>query len=517
MKRNKLSAVVIIAVFGLFSAATSATTAFADDTNPEDAAPAGSEEKNAREDGVETVPAWEAFGSGDQEVLEETFFRLSQDFVATTEIGTRRLGAVPVWPRGELKVGPVRILPYLRESLEYETNVYRRPATGAGTGFGSRGGRKHGYAWINQAGLLADTGMMGGRLRIALTADARWEQNFKSSQPDVFQLDSQLGATYRWANGAWVRGGMAYNRRSDPIEIELASNEFKRTNHNFFITAGFDKDIFFGSKAKMEVGMNVRDVRPNSPTYKAVDRTETTFHAKVSYPFWKQTTQVFVQGSYRVENRQSSSLNDGNVFSLDAGLQGNIPILSGQNRGIRGTLSFGFDHARYEDNSFTRGGRTFVNTDDTTQNTNLSIKGALQYVITNRSTVDLRLLRTNQFSTFGNYQILDRADLTYTRTITPRLTGRFAAFIEHTDPSGKDPPNVIPGDTSQGPNRNMSRGGVGLGARYKVNEWLDADMSWDYERRNAQQDRRYTDHRITLGLTFYLSAIRPKPRRERPK
>jgi hypothetical protein len=519
MKRHKMNAMAILAAFGLLTATGGAYAAdTADDKAGADAK--GSSAKTVREESVDTVPAWQAFGSNDEEVLEETFFRLAQDFVGTSEIGVRRLGQVPIWPRGELKIGSVRVLPYLRESLEWETNVFRTPRTDRDssnlTGSRSRAGRQSGWSWTNQAGILADTRLMGGRLRIALSADSRWQERFRSAQTDTWQMDSQLGASYRWSNGAWVRGGLSYTRRSDPIEIELAGSEFKRTTHNVFLTGGFDKDIFFGSKAKLEVGMRTRDVAPNSRDFKSVDRTETEFHAKASYPFWKKTTRVFARARYRRENRESHSLNDGDVIGLDFGIDGNFPILKGQHRGIRGSVSFGFDHAEYEDPSFTRGGRKFINTDDDDRNTNLAVRAALQYVISSRSTVDLRMLRTNQFSTFGNFQILDRVDLTYSRNITPRLTGRVSSFLEHTDPSGENPPNNLPGD-ARSPNRHMSRGGVGIGVRYKVNDWLDADLSYDYERRNAGVDRSYTNSRVVLGVTFYMSALRPKPRRERPK
>src|SRR5438132_908307 len=69
-----------------------------------------------RDNAVNTLGTWGSFGAADeQETLEETFFRLSRDFATTTEGGIRRLGSVPIWPRGDIKVLGIRILPYLRE------------------------------------------------------------------------------------------------------------------------------------------------------------------------------------------------------------------------------------------------------------------------------------------------------------------------------------------------------------------------------------------------------------------
>ena len=80
---------------------------------------------DARAEAVKTVPAWAPYGADDDATMEETFFRLAQDFVSTSEIGVRRLGHVPIWPRGDLKLGRVRIMPYLRESGEWESNQSR--------------------------------------------------------------------------------------------------------------------------------------------------------------------------------------------------------------------------------------------------------------------------------------------------------------------------------------------------------------------------------------------------------
>ena len=85
MKRHKLSAIAVMAAFGLISLIA---PAHADDEIETDA---------------ETVPAWKSFGGGDSEQLEETFFRLAQDFAALVHVHgserqypeTRRTGAIP--------------------------------------------------------------------------------------------------------------------------------------------------------------------------------------------------------------------------------------------------------------------------------------------------------------------------------------------------------------------------------------------------------------------------------------
>ena len=55
----------------------------------------------------------------------------------------------------------------------------------------------------------------------------------------------------------------------------------------------------------------------------------------------------------------------------------------------------------------------------------------------------------------------------------------------------------------------MQRGGVGVGFRYPIEEWVDLDLSFDYEKRNAEQDNSYTNYRGILGVTFYFSGLNP--------
>ena len=465
-----------------------------------------------RSSSLTTMPAWEAFGTGYPASVEETFFRLAQDFVSTSEVGVQRLGEVPIWPRGDVKFGPVRILPYLRQAAEYQSNLYLKGRTGESGD--RREGREDAWTHINQAGLLAETALMGGRLRIAGSGDARWNVRYDSELPDTWELDSQLGASYRFPQGMWVRGGVAYERRDDPIDAGF-TRDFDRSNVRTFLNAGMDKDVLFGSKLRFEFGMSVRDSIAHEKGLDDSDRTETQYYLKASYPFWKETTRIFGRARYRNDERESQRVNDGDVMGFDVGLEGHIPLREGEYRGLRGQVSVGFDYAAYEDDTFASGSDVVVNDDDR-RNGSLNVQAALQYLMSPRTTVDLRLLRANQFSFYGNYQIVDRADLTFTHNITPRLVGRVATFIEHTNPSGRFPNETRTPDVATSSAPHTTRGGVGVGLRYRVNEWMDVDWTYDYERRNSQI-RPYTNHRVVLGLTFYLNALAPRPKSSGPQ
>lgn len=469
----------------------------------------------ARRSATNAVPKWEAFGQGELESQEETFFRLAQDFVSTSEIGVRRLGHVPLWPRGNLKIGKFRVLPTLRQGAEWETNVFRKRETGQPDDdqpgvFDD--GRRHGWAYSTNAALLADTALAGGRLRLAGSVAGNWDQRFREEQDDTFEADAQLGASYRWASGLWVKGGVAYERREQAVEIEL-SDSFRRTNRRGFFNFGFDRDIFFGTKIQFEAGVSVRDVSPhNDKDFGRLDRTENSYYLKASYPFWKKTTRAFARFRYSESHREDDALNDGDVSGVDFGIEGNLPLTQGGARGIRGSVSVGYDYGDYEDELFQpQPGVQTVRDDDDSQG-NLAIRAALQYVMSARTTFDLRLLRTQQFSAFGNYQVTSRADLSASHNLNRRVSLRVSTYYEYSDPSNERPSFVVNGANPfrREPLRQRARGGVGVGARYQLTDWADLDLSYDYERKNGPAQSSFTNHRVLFGITFYLTSIRPQ-------
>lgn len=465
--------------------------------------------KSERDQAVETMPTWEAYDTNFDENLEETFFRLSRDFVSTSELGVRRLGSVPIWPRGDLKIGPVRILPYIREAIEYESNFFLQPDTGPTQ---HEHGRETGWTHVNQAGFFADTALAGGRARISASVDSIWNVRYKDDHPDEWELDSQLGGTYRWNCGLWITAGVALERRDDPADFEVTGQKFQRTNRRFFVNWGMDRDFIFGSKVQFEMGVAVRNVEADEVEFSDIDRTESTYFAKASYPFWKKTTRIFVLGTLREDVRNSDRINDGYVGGTAIGMEGSIPMGEGEYRGLRGQVSVGFQSAVYEDDTYFRGSEEFI-ADDNRRNSNVSVQAALQYVMSTRTSADLRYLRSNQFSTRGNYQIVDRVDLTFSHNFTRQLVGRLAMYAEHAAPSGMLNPDTVDGPTPQSEDApSVNYTGIGVGVRYAFTDWMDFDASFDIENRNAEKATSWKNYRGILGVTFYLNALTPRSR-----
>jgi hypothetical protein len=184
-------------------------------------------------------------------------------------------------------------------------------------------------------------------------------------------------------------------------------------------------------------------------------------------------------------------------------------------------VSVGFDSAFYEDDTYVQDGVTIRNDSDE-EDTSLNVSVVLEYVQSPRTLWSLSYLRENRFTYHGNYQISDRVELALNQQLMQKLRGRVATYFEYDDPSGNlrpdDNTNPNPGGpllpdtrTVSGDYPSSTRFGAGFGLRYAINDFMDADMDYFWDRRNNRVDG-YVNHHATAGLTFYLNALRPKAR-----
>jgi len=467
-------------------------------------------EKKEREEAIAALPTWESYGAGGEAGMEETFFRLTRDFVMTSDDSIHPLGHVPIWPRGEFKIAGFRVLPFVREGVTWDSNFYRQPETGNGP---NSQGRKAEWTHENELGVMADTALMGGRLGISMSIDSIWSVRYGHDAPsDTWDFEGQLGARYNWPSGVWIAGGYRYNRSHDPADLPTVSDDYGRATHGAFFNLGFDRDIFFGSKLQFEFGVHTRDVDASNQAYADGNRTETTIYAKASYPFLgRKTTRLFAVVSDTFNQRDSQAINDGSTVSFNTGIEGSIPLREGEYRGLRGQLSVGFQHGFYENKSYRQGSQEIVN-DNSQDKTTLLFIAALQYIMSPKTTTDLRYTHDTQFSFYGNYEVVDRVEFSVSHTFSRALTGRADTYWEHTDPSGKQPQETVNGtDFSHGAT-NVNREGAGVGLRYAVNEWMDLDLSVNVENRNDVSENSFKNYEGVFGITFYLNALTSKAR-----
>jgi hypothetical protein len=468
--------------------------------------------KKEIDEAIAKLPAWDAYGAGGEASMEETFFRLARDFVMTGDESVHPLGHVPVWPRGELKIAGFRVLPFLREGVRWDDNYYQQPNTGVASDVH---GRQAEWTHENEIGVMADTALMGGRLGISTTIDSIWDIHYgHDAPPDQWNFEGQLGARYSWPSGVWISGGYRYNRNHDPADLPNGnSTDYGTRTHGAFFNVGFDRDIFFGSKLQFEFGVSTRDVKADDSVYSDVNRTETTVFGKASYPFLKNNTaRLFVLVSEEFAKRDSEAINNGNTTSVNFGIEGSIPLREGEYRGLRGQVSVGFQHGLYENNTYQQGSQTLRADGNNRSDTTLQLLAALQYVMSPKTTTDLRYSRQAEFTTHGgNYSIIDRVDLSASHTFTRQLSGRVEVYYEHESPTGDAPAQAVTGTDISSSAPDINREGAGVGVRYAINEWLDVDLSANIENRNDHANS-YKNYEGLLGLTFYLSALTPRTR-----
>ncbi len=499
MGKKCMTAAVTMGVFTLVTPAIAAETA-----------------RTARAEALKEIPKWETYSAEDSGSLEETFFRLQNSFALPAETGSRALGSVPFWPRGSLKFGTVRILPYLRQAVSYESNHFRTNETPRRGTHPTASPRSHGrdgsVTHVNQIGAMADTLLDGGRLRLSGAIDSQWLLRYasESRHADDWDFDGQLGASY--AINKDIRAGIGYRweRRSDPMETN-ASSRFRRTNQQAVANLSYANIGVRGLKARF--GVTTRDVdasKSNETALNRHDRTEIEYKLRASYPVWSESTDLFVQGRYRTEERESDEINDGDVYGMDFGMSGAIPITRNEYGGLRGEVSFGFDSGSYENETYNRGSQVLIR-DDSDDETNLSVRGRLQYIATPRTSWDMTVFRGQQFSLHGNYQIVNRLELNVTHNASCKLVSRIGVFWEHVDPSGLvSPKSALTGNTglkNQQEYEDWDRFGVGVGARYPIEDWLDVDGSIGVERKNSYESRSFSNYSAQVGLTLYLAGL----------
>jgi hypothetical protein len=430
------------------------------------------------EEAIEEVPTYEdstlsPFAAPYEERVTDSFFRIAQDFLYTSEIGARTVGHVPLWPRGPLKLGPVLLFPYVTASLGWTSNVYQDEDEDS-SWYASAGG-----------GLAGEYIFLGGRGSVTFGADLTYRRYF-TRDDNATEWVTGIGIGYKFPRNWWIRAGVKWEHLSDPIRIE-DKGELERDQIYPYLDIGVDE--VFGNKINIEAGIDFRYANYEEREFKTSDRREWDFHLKVSYPFLKDQTRIYVRYDYTWADRRSRRINDQDGgHQLSAGVEGLFNVTkSGR---LRGFIEFGYRRNMYDGpNSFGLGTDT-IYTDDDDAHGILTVGAGLEYLMGAKTSVDLRYLRDLEFSASSNYQVIDRLDLGLTHNITRCLLGRLAGFFEHGDPSEGS---------------SFTRYGAGLGFRYVFDPNIDFHADVDWSRRNTSKVGY--DHSVvtaTLGATYYI-------------
>jgi hypothetical protein len=288
---------------------------------------------------------------------------------------------------------------------------------------------------------------------------------------------------FQTAMGFWFKTGIKYEHLEQPVGVEFNDRQ-ERDQYYPFIDFGFANA--FGNRLNIDFGFNYYNNDFADSAYETAQYQESMAYVKVSYPFVKDSSRLYLRYEYRWDNRDSSYQNDlEHGSTLVGGVEGAIPFT--QSEKLIGFLEVGYS------NGFWGGSEDVthnIQTDDDDTAGSAVIRARLRYLAGPRTSVDLSARKGLDFSARGNYQDRWFADFNVTHNMLRGLVLRLGANFEHSDPS-------------QG--RTITRFGFGLGARYLLTDNFDVftDVSWT--KRNTGREGWDTDWLVaTLGITMYF-------------
>ncbi|MHC4858773.1 MAG: outer membrane beta-barrel protein [Planctomycetota bacterium] len=480
----------VLIVFGLILALSAPAVAQvpeaegADATEPgaEVGTPPGDEEQppdEAKPEEEETLPTYEeptmTLPPG-EETPQSAFLRLAEFSIRRTELGATGPGRLPIWPRGALKLGPATFFPYGGVSIGFSSNVFQEE------------NRDKDASWFGRAfaGIASSYPFLGGRANFDVGADVSYWEYFEDDVKDYWEWVGGASITWRFYRGFWVQGGVKWEHLVDPVGVEFVG-ELERDQFYPFVDFGFADAL--GNKIKLEFGFDYHTVHFKEEEFETGDRDEFNVWAKVSAPFVKDKSRIYVRYNYRWTEADSERINDlENGHEVSGGIDGAIPL--SRTERLTGFIEAGYRYDIYESPREYSDGTETQTTDDSRRNDGVTVAAGLRWLAGPRTSTDLRLLRTFQFSTRGNYQVVSRVDLSLTHNVTKVFLTRVGIFAERDDPSE--------GEIS-------SRYGGGVGGRYKIDDNLDVDASVDYSRTDTRGDGAdYAEVNTQLGLTLYF-------------
>jgi len=438
-----------------------------------------------------------------REDLRERYFRLTKDFINPQALGLGSVGRVPAWGSGVLRAGPFRYTPFLEASGGWESNVFLDEGDDNDPISRERNERSSWY-WQIRTGVYGDAKFMQDKLTFRTVAEVLYRDYTRESAPGNWEGTFGLSARYSFPIGIWAEVGGTWYHLFDPIGEEDVPTRMERDQVDFSFDVGLDQAIqrVFGGKLKITVGADMSHTNFHKHEYSMGDRQEFSAYIKVAYNVIREL-DAFIRYEHGWTNAGSHRLNDGFHDNIDVGVDGAYPITkSGR---LLGTVFIGFRTDRFDDAEVYRVGSDRLTTDTNDKQDDLHAGAQLRWLLGTRTTVSALYVHSTEFSLTGNYQTVDRLDLSVNRIIIPALTARAAVYGEIDRPSavGESFRYEPGGSTKVG---RVYRYGAGLGARYALSDFVDVSLHYDATMRNDTDinGNDYINHQVELGLTFHL-------------
>jgi len=485
--------IILLAVGGYAYAEDVAPATPADPAVPADAmAPAEGQPVDGMNEGATIEGAIEETSPYEEEYEEdfrERYFRLTRDFINPQALGIGSIGRVPAWSQGILRAGPFRYTPFLEVSAGWSSNIFLDEGDDDDPITRDQDERSSSY-WQVRTGLIGDARFFKDRLTFRSVIEALYRDHTRGSAADDWEGTFGLSGRYDFPIGFWVELGVTWYHLFDPIDQEDVPTRMERDTVDYSIDVGLDRALsrVFGGKLEISIGADVSTHNFHDHAYKMGDRQEVSAYIKVAYNVVRELN-AFIRYEHGFTHAFSHRLNDGENSKIDVGLDGAYPITkSGR---LLGTVFFGFRTDRFDDAEIYRVGSDRISTDTDDKKDDFHGGLQLRYLLGTRTTLSALYVHDTEFSLRGNYQTVDRLDLTGNYIVTRDLIVRAAVFGEIAQPSAVD---------------DVYRYGWGVGGRYKISDIVDVGLSYDGRVRvdTDINGSDYIDHQVELSLTFHL-------------
>ncbi len=405
---------------------------------------------------------------GLEEVDATIYNDLVTDILTQAEIGYNRPGEFRPESRRAFKAGDLLVYPYLQQRFGYNDNIFLEDGEDDGDPATDDDEDEDIYS-LTRFGLLGRISFAQGDHNIELGGEASWNQFFDESDDSYFE--GTAGAAWNFRSGS-VYGKIAdrFERREDPIEIALSNDLFRRNINTANGILGVDFDSF---NIEGEANWENNDFTDSS--FEFLNRDEYWGSIRPGI-YLNPDLRLFVEGVYG-----EREMDDDGGINNSYWVEGSVGVTGEIAEHLSGRVQAGVIHETFDDNG------TLDDLDD--DHDDAVAVAVVRYEASNDTTVDTSFLRTQQFSVIGNYQVLNRADVTITHVLYPNLLGRVGGFAEHA--------NVSNGNS-------IYRYGIGVGLKYRITSYLDLDADYSFKDREVVDTPfgDYTNNIVSVGATL---------------
>jgi hypothetical protein len=372
-------------------------------------------------------------------------------------------GVLLAQQKPNLHIGTLEFHPYASVKQTYDSNIFLEPKNEENDDY------------------ITDI-ILGIETKMPLIPQREDDFILKTSyQADIFEyydekkqdrVDHTVRGTldFKFTSDFRLRLKDSYKKTADPPDSEKVSLE-KRYRNIFDAILSYERE-----KIKLEGGYRLS--RDDYKELNTLDKDDTMFTGIIFYRIFPKTSILAEYNYGLIEYDTDQTNSDSNYYQIRAGVTGDLlPKLTG-------TVKAGYRRVDYDQS----GKNDF---------SGFTLFGDTRYTVTERTLINLSVERTSEESSYStnshftsteigikvNHQFLERLGLN---------SGAFYRWNRYPDETTED---------SKTEKRKDKIGGVNIGAKYEIKEWLFVTADYEYKRRTSNFPIfEYRDHKTSVSI-----------------